>query len=129
MRDYQRKKNNPWVLPRAVYQRALWLARDYDRMRQAAEDTITVSREPGQHIAPNGGHSDPVFAAVKRREAYIRSIEIIDNALAQIPKEYRRGVWESVQSGRRYPDDAHRNTYSRWKSCFLYLVADAAGYI
>lgn len=34
MRDYQRRKNNKYYLPKSVYHRTLWVIRDYERMKK-----------------------------------------------------------------------------------------------
>lgn len=54
MRDYQPTKNNPYILPHALYMQVVWLIRDYDRMREEYESSLDKSPAPpdGQ---PRGG--------------------------------------------------------------------------
>ena len=127
MRDYQRKKNNTYILPRAVWNQTIWAIRDYYRLKEEADSIITSSPSSdgsGSHSGPG----DPTYAKAVKRERLMKRVDIIDQSLARIPQEYRKGVWENVMYGSRFPDDAHRVTYSRHKSRFVYIVAEKMGF-
>lgn len=126
MRDYQRQKNNKYILPRPVYHKTLWTIRDYYRMKEEADDILYSSGRPGQR---NGsGISDPVAAKAIKRDKFLRITKAIDEVKTQIPEEYQRGVWDSILYGSRYPLNADRTTYGRWKSWFVFHVAEKLGY-
>lgn len=127
MRDYQRHKNNKYILPRAVWHKTLWEIRDYYRMTEEADSLLTAS-PPSDGTGRKGSIGDPTFAKASKRERLLRHIDVIDEAKATIPDEYRKGVWDSVMYGTRYPDDADRRTYGRWKSRFVFAVAVKLGY-
>lgn len=123
-REYQRKKNNRYALPQAVYLQTLWIIRDYQRMRDEYSAIGTV-HSPVVDGMPHGqgGTSDPVMKTASRAAVLSEKLEAIDKGLAEIPPEYRRGVWESIQYRNPYPYDADRTTYGRHKSHFIYAVA------
>ena len=128
MRDYQRHKNNKYILPRAVWHKTLWEIRDYYRMTEEADNLLTASPS-SDGTGRKGSVGDPTFTKASKRERLLRRIDAIDDAKASVPAEYRKGVWENVMYGTRYPDDAHRNTYSYWKSRFVHKVAERLGFI
>lgn len=122
MRDYQREKNNQWVLPHNLYRQTLWLIRDYGRLKEDYTDTLEES-----HAPEGGGHGskpgDPTGALVCRLENMHDRIRAVEKAREEIPEEYFEGIWNQIVHNRRYPDDADRHTYGRWKARFVWLVA------
>lgn len=40
MRDYQRMKNNKWILPTNLYRQTLYAIRDYERLKEEYEYMI-----------------------------------------------------------------------------------------
>ena len=129
MRDYMRRKTK-YVLPRTVYHQALWKIRDYYRLSEEARAIIDDSPAPpdGQPGA-HGKTTDVVASKAEKREEIMDEIKKIDSALNMIPQEYRRGVWMNVHWGTRFPVDASRETYSRYKSKLIYYVAENFGLI
>lgn len=126
MKDYQRAKNNKYILPRAVYNQTLWRIRDYYRLKETVEDLITSSAS--MDGMPRGGElSDVTAKAAIRRENYLRDVKVIETEIAAIPNEYQKGVWGSIMFGEQYPNDADRSTYGRYKSKFIFSVADRFG--
>lgn len=129
MRDYCPTKGK-YTIPRAAWNRVIWLIRDYDRLKQEADQLIMVRDKAPGDMAPagRGGRSDPVAVAAIKRERFLKDIAVMDDAMELIPQEYRKGIWRSLQGG-TYPKDADRCTYSRWKSRYIYAVAEKMGYI
>jgi hypothetical protein len=107
---------------------ALYLVRDYDRIKkEIAEIPYATHTGDGQ---PRGTDtSDPVGNAALRMEALGKRCEAIDQALHDVPSEYRRGVIDNIIYGGGFPIDAHYNTYSMWRCRFLYFVAKKANII
>lgn len=128
MRDYQRQKNNKFILPRAVYHKTLWQIRDYYRLKEEAEGILHESSQSSNGMPRGTAIGDPVYSKAVRREESLRIINAIEEAKATIPKEYQKGIWDSIQYGSRYPMNADRTTYGRWKSFFVYHVAEKLGY-
>ena len=127
MMDYQRQKNNKYILPRAVWNQTIWAIRDYYRLKEEADSIILSSPSPDG--APGkAGPGDPTYAKAVKRERLVKRVDIIDQSLTKIPQEYRKGVWNNVMYGSRYPADAHRNTYSMWKSRYVFTVAKKMGF-
>jgi len=46
----------------------------------------------------------------------VKEIKVIEEALLDLPEEYRSGVWNNILFGSPYPIDADRTTYGRYKS-------------
>ena len=125
MTEYQRKKNNPYHLPHALYMQTVYAIRDYHRLKDQLNDKYGL-RAVANDGQPHGtGKSDPTAQqAMELYDSYAAYMcRVIDDALLEIPEEYRRGVWDNIQSYTRFPDDAHRNTYGRWKARFIYIVS------
>lgn len=123
MRDYQKTKNNPYILPQPLYRQVLWLLRDYERLRTEYNNAIGNSPKPpdGQ---PRGGISFDQTEAEGIKRCELRTkINAIENAYFKIPAEYRKGVWNNAVNYSPYPMDADRVTYNRHKQKFIYHVA------
>lgn len=121
MRDYQRKKTK-YILPRAVYNKTLWTIRDYHRIQDEVKTMIAVGG--GKSEGPSSGApGDPTFRLAVKYADYLEILNAIDEAKANIPEEYREGIWNNIQYDVRYPRDAERSTYGHIKSRFVYEVA------
>lgn len=129
MRDYQRKVGNKYILPNAVYHQTLWMIRDYYRLKEEANAILVESPPPPDGLPHGSSSGDEVAAKAERREELIAKIRQIDDALELIPIDYRNGVWCNAMGWDRFPDDADRSTYGRYKSKFIYFVAKNAGLI
>lgn len=128
MKEYQRLKNNKYLLPHAVYIQTLWKIRDYYRLKEVSDELIYGSG--GLDGMPRCKElNDKTSKVAEKRERYIKDISLIDNELKLIPCEYQKGVWNSIMFGERYPEDAHRATYSEHKSKFIFSVAHRFGLI
>lgn len=121
-RDYQRKKNNRYILPKTVYHCTLWKIRDYYRLKDEADAMINHKGDDTCQVQ-GGSPSDPVMVAVVKRERYIKEVDIISNSLKCMPVEYRQGVWENIHFGQAFPLCADRSTFGRYKSKYIYTVA------
>jgi len=129
MRDYQRKRGK-YTLPREVYLQTLWQIRDYDRLCQKYAETVTESPAPSDGTPrAKGITSDPTYQKAVKLEHIGRVILAIETARDMVPEEYRPGVWASVMYREPYPIDADRTTYGRWKSKFVYTVAEKLNFI
>jgi hypothetical protein len=123
VKEYQRQKNNKYILPRAVYNQTIWRIRDYYRLKESADDMIMASA--GADGMPRGsGISNTTASTAEKREKYMNDVSIIESELKALPKEYQKGVWNSIMFGESYPLDAARQTYSTYKSQFIFNVAN-----
>lgn len=123
MRDYQRLKNNPYYLPRTLYRRVLAVVRDYDRQRREINDILYGSAEHDGISVAGGMPGKPTENAAVRLAQYESDTEAVEQAMTQIPEEYRKGVFRNVMYGEKFPLTAHYNTWWRWKQRFVWLVA------
>lgn len=76
-------------------QRICW---QYRRMKQQAEELITVSQALSytQGRRPKGGHSDPTAAAAGRREHLLKRISAIERCAKAAGKENADGLLRGV---------------------------------
>ena len=129
MKDYQRKKGK-YILPDAVYHQVLWQIRDYYRLKTEADAIIEEGGSLANDGMPHGTPSpDGVFNKVQRRLDLLRIVDMVDDELAKIPKEYRAGVWRNILYRTAFPSDADRTTYARYKSRMIYNLAQRQGLI
>ena len=125
-RDYQRKINNRYKLPRAIYHQTLWIIRDYERIKRQLENILNCSNsnsDINSYIQTNHV-GNPVLNEVIKRDKYFNYVKIIEESLNVIPTEYQKGVWDNVTKYKAYPLDANRSTYGRYKSKFIHEVAE-----
>ena len=101
----------------------IYQIRDYQRMKDEAEAILQASPMPTDGMPKGTAPVNGVEKAAEKREQYIHITRIIEDAMYSIPKEYRKGVWENIQSRKGFPRDADRVTYARYKSRVVYEVA------
>ena len=123
MRDYQRIKNNKWILPTNLYRQTLYAIRDYDRLKEECEYMIQ-GRAIELDGLPHGSQiGDPTGETAAKIEKLHDRIKAIEAAKKAIPEEYIKGVWQNILYDTPFPNDAGRATYSRYKSHFVFEVA------
>lgn len=122
MRNYQRQKNNPYKLPHNLYMRMLYLVRDYERIKSERADILHSSPSPDG--IPHSGTGNPTENKGIKLAALHSNCKAIEDALKEIPEEYRKGVWNNICYQSPYPCDAGEATYKRWRCRFIYRVAE-----
>ena len=128
MRHYQPKKNNEYKLPHDLYMRMLYLVRDYERMKSEAKEIANSIPMPSEQPSKNS-FSDPTGNKAIRLATINRDCDAVEQALEQIPEEYRKGVIGHMLYKSPYPIDAGEATYKRWRCRFIYYVAKNLSYI
>lgn len=126
MRDYQRQRKNPYLLPHNVYKQVLYLVKDYDRLRSEQEDILN-SAAINDGMPRSLDPSDPTQRKAERLDRIADQLRAIEGAAVQIPEEYRRGVWNNVLYGMPYPITAGIATWKRWRARYIWHVARRAG--
>lgn len=126
---YQRRKNNKYILPTAVYNQTIWCIRDFYRMQEEMDDILVETPAKEEGMPSSGALGNEVESKVFKRMPLFEKVRNIEEALKEIPEEYQKGVWDNVQHGTAYPLDAGRATYSRYKSKFIHSVAVRMGFI
>ena len=123
MKEYQRIKKNPWILPRNLYMQTLYVIRDYERLKEEYEDILAGSaiHMDGQPKGTKIG--DPTGTTAARLEKYHDRLKAIEAAKEEIPKEYIKGIWQNILYAAPFPHDASRSTYGLYKSKFGFEVA------
>ena len=126
MRDYQRTRRNPYILPSDLWHRTLYFIRGYDRMREEYDDRIEEGMSPGSDGVPGGKTyrtGDPTGMKAIKLSVLGEQIRAIEKAKLVVPYEYMDSIWDNIMTRNPYPNDAHRNTYGYWKGRFVYEVA------
>ena len=126
MRDYQRKRNNAYVMPTDLWYRTLYFIRGYDWMKAKYDDRIDAGMSVRFDEPPAGKTfktGDPTGMKVVKLANLAEQIRAIDKAKLVIPYEYMDGVWQNIMTEKPYPRDAHQKTYGHWKARFVYEVA------
>jgi len=122
-RDYQPKKYESYRLPHNVYMIALYIIRDYDRLKEEYENDIAY-KPPDLDGTPGGkGTTRPVESIALSLLNRHNQLHAIDTALALVPDMYRRGILANITRRRPYPPYTAVRTYSRHKQRFIYFVA------
>ena len=135
-KEYQRAKNNPYLLPHNLYMRVLYIIRDYDRLKEEYQAILHSSPTPriesgydrngrfSAELMPKSGEAaDPTEDKGMRLALISDELHAVEQALMMIPAEYRHGVKQNVMYGGWFPQDADGRTYRRWKQRFIYQVA------
>ena len=100
----------------------LYLVRDYERIKSEREDILYSTPEhTGQPC--KSGISSPTEAKGIKLIALGDNCKAVEEALNEIPEEYRKGVWNNICYQSPYPNDAGEATYKRWRCRFIYTVA------
>ncbi len=121
MRDYQRKKNNPYKLPHNLYMRMLYLVRDYERIKSQRADILHSS--PAYDGQPHIGLGNPTETKGIKLAMLDAECLAVEKAIENIPPEYRKGVLDNICYGASYPITADYETYGRWRRRLLYYTA------
>ena len=123
MKEYQ-PRTTKYILPGTLYMQTINIIRDYYRMKDEADSILKESPPPadGQPRGSCSGKSVVERKAI-RREQHLERIKIIDAAKDRIPEDYQNGVWDNIMFSNPFPCDAHRVTYGRYKSKFVYDIA------
>lgn len=118
MNRYPRKIKG---MPADVYNRTLWTIRGYTRMKEAAEDIIHERKQQGEKVQTNTP-GNPTARIAEEREALLKDIKAVEDALNTIPAEYRKMVMENIADKKAAYNiqGAHENTiYNYRKKMFI----------
>ena len=95
------------------------------RAQEEAEAAITAT---GQSDGmPRGTDvSDPTAKKAINLERDLAIINLIETEKSLMPEPYQTAVWNNIQHGMPYPLDAGatRVTFSRWKSRYVFKIAE-----
>lgn len=116
-----------WALPHETYKRAVWLVRDYPRIKREYEDMLTdTPAHDGQLRSSKPG--DPTQTIAVKRAALADDVHAVEQALQHIPPEDAKEIMRHLAEGKDYTVPAHRNTWQNRMKPFLYMVAIYRGY-
>ena len=129
-RNYQRTKNNPYLLPHNLYVRTLYIIKDYDRLRNEIAGVVEASPQPPDGLpGSTGGHISATETKGIKIASMGEELHAIETALQTIPEFYREGVKKNIMYGTRYPLGADFRTFQRYKQRFVFEVAKNLNFI
>lgn len=118
MRDYQPKRNNPYLLPPNLYSEVKYMIKDFERLNKEYKEITDVFSE------------DRNWAKICTVASKISAIK---TAMLQIPPEYRSGLFKNIMNERTkdgyYPCNADYRTYQSYKQKLIYSVARNMNYV
>lgn len=130
MRNYQRQKSNPYLLPHNVYMQTLYLIRDYERLKEEYGELLY---DPSYKFDDRRRAVGRISRPAENKALLLSNIstktKAIENAVNAIPEHYRRGVWRNIINGERYPDGADVRTWQTYKQRFIYYTAKNMQYV
>ena len=122
-KDYQQQKGNPYLLPKTVYHRTLWVIRDYERLK-AERNEILYSYSCEQDGLPHGsGVGNPTEDKALKLAQIGRDMEAVEQALLLVDDDMRNGIMNSICYQVPYPYYPSRWTWQRKKQRFIHEVA------
>lgn len=113
---------NTTRLPREVYYQCTWIVKDLRRIEKLAARLMDRSSFADDEIVlfmdeTGGMHRIEVLEeAARKRDCIYAALEVV-------PEEYREAIIENIVDLRLYDDNAHSNTYKKWKQRFIYELA------
>ena len=121
-REYQPRKNNPYLLPHNVYMQTLYVIRDYPRLKAVIED-IGLSASATDGMPKHSKVGSSVENVAIRLERVFDEVRAVERALDCVPEFYRSGIWRNILYRERFPQGADFRTFQRWKQRFIYETA------
>ena len=109
--DYQPTRNNPYLLPKTLYNRTLWHIRDYNRLQNERQKLL-------QDCPPPAGSPQALCL-----EQLTKDINAIEQALLTVDGDLRPGLMAQICRGTPYPFCPSTSTWVRQKQRFIHQVA------
>ena len=127
--EYQHKKNSQYLLPRNLYRRVLYIIKDYDRLKEEYKDTADLVIPIMDGMPHSNSISNQTEDKSIRRAMMSDEICAIEQALLEIPCEYRQGIKQNILYQTPYPEIAGFNTWKRWRQRYIWHVAKKMKFI
>lgn len=129
MENYQQKRMKAFVLPEPVYRQALWAVKDLRRMREKLkmlEESIDQLQSPV--VRETKGYlsymaRDRTGNIATNVTTLANRIAAIEDALQNVPEDYRKGIVGKLVYNQPFGDEAHPNTWKKWQQVYIYYVA------
>lgn len=116
-------KDNPYLLPKTVYNRVLWVVRDYERLKSERQNILHSYDCDWNGLPRGGGVGNPTEDKALQLERFTADLEAIEQALLLVDEDMREGVLNNIYYRASYPHTPSLSTWIRRKQKFLYDVA------
>lgn len=113
---------NKKSLTREVYYQCIWIIKDRPRL-EFLVTALDCSRnaEAGEFILRADRYGGILREEVMEEAEF--KLECIEKAIEAVPEDYRDGILANIVEMRAFGDEAHPNTWKRWKRVFIYELA------
>lgn len=122
-KEYQRKYNNPYLLPKTLYNRTLGVIRDYERMKSERNDILHGGSCAQDGLPRGSGLGNPTESKALKLEQISRDMEAVEQALLLVDEDMRDGIMNNICYWVGYPRYPSRSTWARNKRFFVYNTA------
>lgn len=123
MKDYQRKTNNPHLLPKTVYNRVLWLIRDYERMKAERNEILYSGNREVSDMPRGSDMANTTMDKALKLEQLDREMQAVEQALLLVDGDMRTGIMNNICYQVPYPYYPSESTWLRRKRKFIHDVA------
>jgi len=124
-KNYQRVKDNPYVLPNNLYMRVVYIVKDYERLKDEYDVAVGYSTP-----AVNGMPRSQEMNRVTEGKALLIAtmfdeLYAITEALDVMPREFRDGVFKKLVKGDPWSitTTQTKEMWQRYESIYLYGIA------
>lgn len=124
----RKRLDSEYLLPKDIYMSTLWYIRGYYRWKLQREEVLEGSPPPPDGQPRGSSPGDPTYRAAARLVPIGDKLKPIEDALLEIPEEYRAGILAAIIERQRYPDYAAVTTWKRWRQRLVYHTAINLGY-
>lgn len=125
MRDRELKSVN---ISRWRYTELRAFCRQYDEKKRKAAKLLSVASPRTGGVPGHGGVSDPVYAAVRRRERLLADCEKIEQAAIMADSVGYKAILKNVTQGVRYEETCYygcRSDFFRARRRFFALLDES----
>lgn len=119
-------KTGPYVLPRSIYFRIIYLIKDYPRLLSEADALLEATPPPTETPEIQRQRNLRATETNNLRYATIMAdVRDIEEALKEtVPPDARRAILASIINGEKYPLDRDRRTYTNYKQKYIHNLAE-----
>ena len=121
MEDNKLNGNLNRTMPSAVRHQCEWILKDLDRLKGLATNASLVN-ETADAVVFYADDCEGLTPESVALEA-LAKMDAIAGALAAIPEKYREPILEYYSHDKMLPDTASPNTWKRWKTVFMSVLA------
>ena len=145
MREYQITRDNPYIIDRDTYMQIYYLIRSYPGLISKRQSILYGSPAPPDGMPKGTGTGNPTERKAIAMEVISRQLSAIEQTIIQLNAKYEKtytgepfdaleayndyGVFCWYRSKKCKDKAPCKKTWKRYRSEFVYMVAQKLGYI